>query len=654
MSAIDEIKDRVDIVELVGETVKLRKTGKNYTGFCPFHGNTRTPAFVVFPETGTWRCFGACNEGGDVFRFLMKREGWDFAEALRFLARRAGVTLPSREENAGDEEAHRRLRDMLETAVRFYRNALLETAEASPVLEYLRGRGLTAEAMEIFELGYAPASWDATSRFLEEKGFSSQELSDGGMVSERESGGFYDRFRKRIMIPIRDASGKMAGFGARATHLEDLPKFLNSPQTAIFDKGRLLYGLDKARKPIRAAQQAVIVEGYMDVIALHQAGFSNVVSPMGTALTEHQLRLLKRYTRRIVLALDADAAGDHATLRGLTLAREALERTPDPVFDARGLVRHEGRLDAEIRVVSLPAGKDPDEVVADQPQNWSVLVAGAQPVVSYVLEVLSHGRDLEDAKVKAEIARAVLPLIEDVPDPVEREAYRQSLARRLKVDERALLGQRPIPRAKPRARGEKGVALTGSLERPATALPVSKLERFCMGMLLLDPEHLYRLDRELQELGVQKLSPQDFSGTDYQVIFQALKDALNQDDVDPAQYWRGALSEHLLEDAERIVAEMEDLRNIVPLDSQLPRVAQEIVSRFMMLRLRALESLTGHLRFQLEVAQEPGETGPENGARDVMDLVRELRRLVVMRSKLELGLARKQGLTTPTLVNTES
>jgi DNA primase len=543
---------------------------------------------------------------------------------------------------------------MLETAVRFYRNALVDAAEAAPVLEYLRGRGLTPEAMEVFELGYAPASWDATSRFLQEKGFTPQELLDGGMLTEKETGKTYDRFRKRIMFPIRDAAGKMTGFGARATDPQDLPKFLNSPQTAIFDKGRLLYGLDKARKPIRAAQQAVIVEGYMDVIALHQAGFSNVVSPMGTALTEHQLRLLKRYTRRIVLALDADAAGDHATLRGLTLAREALERTPDPVFDARGLVRHEGRLDAEIRVVSLPPGKDPDEVVADQPQDWSVLVAGARPVVSYVLEVLSQGRDLEDAKVKAEIARAVLPLIEDVPDPVERETYRQNLARRLKVDERALLGQRATTPARSRTRAGAGVPAPSLPEKSAPAIPASKLERFCLGMLLQDPEHVYRLDRELQELGLQRLSPQDFSGTEYQVIFQTLKDGLNQDEVEPAQFWRKALPEHLLEDAESMVTEIETLGTIVRLDAQLPRVAEEIVSRFMMLRLRALESLTGHLRFQLEAAQEPSETAPESGTREVAELMRELQRLAAARAKLEQGLGKKQGLTHPTLVPTET
>ena len=234
-------------------------------------------------------------------------------------------------------------------------------------------------------------------------------MIDAGLVSERDSGGVYDRFRHRVMFPIRDERGRMAGFGARILNPEDVPKFLNSPQTVLFDKGRLLYGLDRARKAIRAQDQVVIVEGYLDVIALHQAGFENTVSPMGTALTEHQLYLLKRFTRRIVLALDPDAAGDKATLRGLQIARQTMDREQDPVFDARGLLGHEARLQADIRVTTLPDGLDPDDVVNRDPQEWQRILDNARPIVIHVMETLAADRDLDDPKVKTDMAAQVMP-----------------------------------------------------------------------------------------------------------------------------------------------------------------------------------------------------------------------------------------------------
>ncbi|HOG80059.1 MAG TPA: DNA primase, partial [Anaerolineaceae bacterium] len=388
MSNIDEIKSRVDIVDLVSETVKLRKSGKNYTGFCPFHPNSRTPAFVVFPESGTWRCFGQCNEGGDIFKFVMKKEGWDFPEALRHLAERAGIKLePLTPERQEEEDAHERLRALLEDAVTFFKHHLLQNAAGKSARDYLTRRGLTDATIETFGLGYALDSWDAGLRYFTGKGYSTADLLAVGLITERQgSEGFYDRFRNRIMFPIRDPLGRMAGFGARILDPNDVPKFLNSPQTALFDKGRLLYGLDQARKAIRSADQVVIVEGYLDVIVLHQAGFANTVSPMGTALTEDQIRLLKRFSRRMVLALDADAAGEKATLRGLEVARQSLDRSDEMGFDARGLLRHEARLQADLRVTTLPPGADPDEVALADPQAWAKIIAEARPIVVHVME----------------------------------------------------------------------------------------------------------------------------------------------------------------------------------------------------------------------------------------------------------------------------
>jgi DNA primase len=638
MSVADEIKDRIDIVELIGQSVKLRKTGKNFTGFCPFHPNTRTPAFVVFPDTGNWRCFGACNEGGDIFKFVMKKEGWDFPEALRRLAERAGVELPARTQvEDAAEESHQRLREALEAAVAFYRHHLRETAAGEPVLAYLHKRGLSDEALEGFEIGYAPHTWDAGLNHLQERGYSEQELLDAGLVSEREAGGVYDRFRHRIMIPIRDARGRMAGFGARIVDPNDVPKFLNSPQTPLFDKGRLLFGLDKARKAIRSADQAVIVEGYLDVIALHQAGYANAVSPMGTALSEDQLRLLKRFTRRIVLALDADAAGDQATLRGLTLARDAMDRQADPVFDARGLVRHEGRLDAELRVVTLPPGKDPDEVVAEDPAGWAGVVGRAQSVVDYVLDVLTSGQVVADPKMKSQVARQILPLIEDVADPVEREAYRQKLARRLQVDERALQPGGGKPSG---GRKRRTPPAEAALQAPEPS--EARIERFCLGLLLRSPEVAYRVDRQLVELDLERLVAQDFTGTERQVIFQAVRGALAQDDQDPGERWRRQLPEALVSYAQSLVEEIESLSTVTSMDLNQPKVLEEVLARFLQLRKRVLDSDLQQIQFQLLAAQD--EAGSEATDEKAV-LAGQVRKLAGQKARLEQALARRQGLS---------
>ena len=408
MSVVDEIKARLDIVDIVSETVNLRHSGKNYTGFCPFHTNTKTPAFAVFPDSQSWRCFGQCNEGGDIFNFVMKREGWDFPEALRHLAERAGVILqeftPEEQEQVEEND---RLREILSMAVTFFQHQLRNTPAGQAALDYLYGRKLTDETIDTFALGYAPDSWEALTSYLTSRQVSPEDLINAGLVSEREDGGVYDRFRHRLVIPIRDQQGRMAGFGGRVLREEDVPKYLNSPKTPVFDKGHLLYGLDMARREIRMQDQVVIVEGYLDVIGPYQAGFKNCVSAMGTALTEDQFRLIKRYSRRIVLALDADAAGQRATLRGLEMARQSMDREGELFFDSRGLMGIEGRIKADIRVTTLPEGLDPDEIALEDPDRWAELIKDANPVVIHVMETLAQREDLDDPKTKEEIATQV-------------------------------------------------------------------------------------------------------------------------------------------------------------------------------------------------------------------------------------------------------
>jgi DNA primase len=623
MTAIDEIKARVDIVDLVSETVQLRRSGKSYTGFCPFHPNTRTPAFVVFPETGTWRCFGQCNEGGDIFGFLMKREGYDFSEALRVLAEKAGVELkaPTPQEQAAAEE-YEQLRSLLEEAVIFYSHHLRNTPAGAAALDYLHQRGLSDETIEAFGLGYAPASWDAALSHFTQKSYSEQQLLEAGLVTQREGSsestshsGVYDRFRHRLMFPIRDERGRMSGFGARILNPEDIPKFLNSPQTPVFDKGRLLYGLDRARKAIRTQDQAVIVEGYLDVIALHQAGFDTAVSPMGTALTEHQLYLLKRFSRRMVLALDSDAAGDKATLRGLTIARQTMDRQADPVFDARGLLHYEARLQADIRVTTLPPGMDPDDVVNRDPAEWQRILDEARPVVVHVMETLAHGRDLEDPKIKNDITAQVLPLIADVPNPVERDTYRQRLARLLRVDERALLGDnlaRPPTRRRRTGRTAGQAAPTPALSK-APVDASQALEAHCLGVLLRRPALIYRVDRALQEAGLVRLAVDDFQRTDHQAILRLLLDSLGQDDTEPLDYTLNRLSLPLMDIADGLLARTDKL------DPNNERVLEDLLRALLDLRSRNLRENINYLRFLMEEAQEQGDLQANDYARRMVE-----------------------------------
>jgi DNA primase len=630
MSSIDDIKARIDIVDLASEAgVKLRRSGRTQTGFCPFHSNTRTPAFVIWPETGTWRCFGECNDGGDIFKFVMKKEGIDFKEALHRLAERTGVQLEELHPQTPEQkEENQRLRNLLEEAATFYRHQLLNTPAGAPALEYLlKKRNLTAQTIENFGLGYAPAAWETALNYFKAKKYSEQEIFDVGLLAERESGGFYDKFRNRIMIPIRDENGKITGFGGRILDPNDIPKFMNSPQTVLFDKGRLLYGLDRARRPIRAADQAVIVEGYLDVIAVHQAGYENVVSPMGTALTEDQIRLLKKFTRKIVLALDPDTAGQKAVLRGLDAARVSMDHEDQLRFDAHGLLRHEARLQADLRVASMPDGLDPDEIVARDPQEWANLIAAAKPVVEHVLDTLSIDQDLNDPKVKSEIAARIIPLIEDLPDAVERDSYRQMLARRLRVDERSLNRSispaGPVRRIRPKSisPGEKTV------EALPTARGVKIVETSCLALLLRRPDLLPHLDRRLQESGLSAISGEDFEYTDHQLILRLIQQSLEQDETEQAHYVETNLDESLRETYTNLLSQRAS-------KSADDRLLDELVRQVLQVRQQTLNEGVNQLRFMIEDAQQAGQMQVTNYPQLMLQYGRMLNHLDEARRQL--------------------
>lgn len=441
MSVTQEIKNRLDIVDVIQDAgVQLRKSGHNWSGFCPFHPNTRTPSFYVFPDSQSWHCFGACSEGGDVITFVMKKNGWDFKEALAELARRANVPLDEyRPKDAVREAAQTRQAALLDAASLYFHQLLLHAPQAEVARRYIAERALTDETVAAFRLGFALDSWDALKTHFTAQGYSEEELLAAGLLTEHEERRTrYDRFRARLVIPIRDPEGAVVGFGARTLDPDGIPKYLNSPQTALFDKSRLIFGLDMAKRHIREAREVVLVEGYMDVMQAWQHGYRNVVAQMGTALTEAQLRLLQKLTKRFILALDPDAAGAKATLRSLQLARETLDRDLEVRFDARGLVQLEGRLKADIRVITLPEGQDPDKFIRTDPAGWPKLLAGARPIVEYVIRIVAAELEPGDAKGKSAAATQVLPLIQDIPDPVERDHYLIELGRLLGVDVNAL------------------------------------------------------------------------------------------------------------------------------------------------------------------------------------------------------------------------
>jgi DNA primase len=512
MNEVEEVKARLDIAEVIGQYVTLQRAGRSFKANCPFHSE-KTPSFIVSPERQSWHCFGACGTGGDVISFVMRKEGIEFVEALRMLAARAGVTLPERGRRPEDDERRERVHAANEAAARWYHELLLESEAGQSAWQYLQGRGVDAAAAQAFLLGYSPQSWDATQAHLHERGFSDSELFAAGLLVEGERGP-HDRFRGRLMFPIRDAKGRFAAFGARA--LDDTPpKYLNTAQTELFDKGGMLYALDRAQDAIRRESQAVLVEGYMDVIAAHQCGFENVVATMGTSLTERQVRLLKRQTRNIVLALDADAAGSEAALRGHEIVEEALKQSDDrdtvPVVTWRGLVRYQDSAAVELKVAVLPAGRDPDDVIRSDPETWRSLVAAALPVLDYRFQAASDRHDVSTPNGRSQAVQELLPLLEPLSDPVVRAHYLQRLSRL------SLLGEEELSRmASRKGRRPKSVTIGGG--PPLEGTQGESRERYLLALLLryehlrepgmAVPEELLWESANRETLGAWKRTPQ--------------------------------------------------------------------------------------------------------------------------------------------------
>ncbi len=567
MSVTEEIKARLDVVNLISEYVPLKKAGRNYTAPCPFHAE-RTPSFVVFPDSQRWHCFGACGEGGDIFNFMMKREGLDFASALRLLADKAGVELKERSDEQVNADEHLdRLRGLLDETANFFHEKLRNAPDAAHARAYARKRGLSEDTMIQFRMGYAPDDWQQSLTHLRNLGYDEDLIIEAGVAIRSDTGRVYDRFRNRLVIPICDGRGQVIAFGARALNPDDNPKYLNSPQTPLFDKSATLFGLDKARRAIREGETAVIVEGYMDAIQAHQGGFTNVVAEMGTALTDPQLRQLSKYARRLILALDPDIAGIKATMRGLNVARQTLDDSK-VFFDPSAMMRQASKLDLEIMVVTLPEGQDPDDLIRDNPEAWQNLIDTALPVVDYVISAgtahLTPNATLGEREV---VAKELLPILLATESNLQQHYNIQRLALKLRLDERTLI-QWTLQHQK---RTVKAIATKPKAAPPAPKTEVlgieptvNALEGYCLATLIQRSGLVSVANRKLRQLATQAvgaqdalkaLSAEDFARSDYRAVFSILEQALDQDDQEPLEYMEEHLPFELRHEVEMLLVE---------------------------------------------------------------------------------------------------
>ncbi len=413
-SPIEEIKSRLDIIEVIGSYIKLQKAGANYRAICPFHSEKK-PSFFVSPARQIWHCFG-CNSGGDMFRFVMKIEGVEFSDSLRILAQKAGVELrPVKPELITERQ---RLHEVCEISAQFFEKQL-ESKIGQEVKEYLLNRGIKEESIKRWRLGYAPETWQGLSDFLLSKKYQKEEIGKAGLAIKNEEGRFYDRFRGRIMFPVFDLNSQIVGFGGRVfgknkSQESEEMKYINTPNTLLYDKSRILYGLDRAKIVIRQKDFCILVEGYTDVILSSQSGFENVVSTSGTALTPYQLKILKRYSENLFTCFDMDIAGDSATKRGIDLAQ------------IQGF---------NIKVVTLPENLDPADVISKDQKEFGNLIEKSLSILDFYFQNAFSHFDKKTPEGKKEISKILLPVIKRIPNKIEQSFWIQKLAKELEVKE---------------------------------------------------------------------------------------------------------------------------------------------------------------------------------------------------------------------------
>lgn len=418
MQPSDEIKSRLDIVEVIRDYIPLKPAGTSFRAICPFH-HEKSPSFMVSPEKQIWHCFG-CGKGGDIFSFVMEMEGISFVESLRQLANKAGIKL--QQVDAKLSSQRNRILDMLDLSAHYFNRALLDSKQAQGTRDYLTRRGLRPDTIEAWRIGYSLDDWQMLTNFLKGRGYNDNEIFLAGLsIKSQDRPGFYDRFRGRIMFPICDVNGNVAAFSARVSPereaIEKMGKYINSPQTMVYDKGRILFGLNFAKMAIKQADQAIIVEGQMDCITAHQQGFKNVIASSGTALTADQINLIKRYTINISLAFDADKAGEMAAERGM---REAMAA------------------EMNAKVIQIPSGKDPDECIRNNPEEWRRSVESAKPVMRYYFDKVFSELDMDSVENRRLGAKKFLAVIARTNNKIEQDYWLKTLSEKIDVNENVL------------------------------------------------------------------------------------------------------------------------------------------------------------------------------------------------------------------------
>jgi len=519
-SPVEEIKNRLDIVEVIGSYIKLQKAGANFRALCPFHSE-KQPSFFVSPGRQIWHCFGGCGVGGDIFKFVMMIEGIEFGDALRLLAQRSGVELKKQDPKLKTER--QRLYEVCELACCFFERQLEQGSVGKEAVKYLLTRGVTEQSVKKWRIGYSPDVWQGLSDFLFSRGYKHEEIQKAGLALTSEKGSFYDRFRGRIIFPIFDLNSRVIGFGGRIFKSDDTAKYLNTPGTLLYDKSRVLYGLDRARVEIRKKNHCFLVEGYLDLILLSQSGCENVAATSGTALTSYQLQILKRYSDNLYISFDMDVAGDSATKRGIDLAQN------------QGF---------NIKIVTMPEGKDPADIISENPSDWQKLAEKAKSILDFYFQTAFAKWSCQTPEGKREISKIILPIIKRISNKIERSHWVQELAKRLDVKEEVVeeelksAGKAPAPSFSESAPAEE------SLPRKTRK---EMLEERIASLILKTPANLSLIAKDYfpyfssrtQIILTGKYLPEDADFVNY----LSLKGDIEEDSFDCQQEIRTCLSE---------------------------------------------------------------------------------------------------------------
>lgn len=497
MSPAEEIKAKLDIVEVIREYIQVKATGANFQALCPFH-REKTPSFVISPDKQIWHCFG-CGKGGDILSFVQEIEGLSFPDTLRLLAPKAGVVLKAQSEQSSSRRG--RILDCLKKATQIYQEFLEKDPQGLKMKNYLLGRGLSEETIKKWQIGYSPESWTAVLERLREYNFSEAELMAAGLLGRSERGRLYDRFRDRIVFPIRDVGSNVIAFTARINPDKAEQgagaKYINSPQTDLYDKSRVLFALDQAKRAIKDRGFTIVVEGQMDAIACHQHVFTNTVASSGTALTELQLLLLKRFSSNLILSFDMDSAGQLAADRGI---KEAL------------------RLDMNVKVLILPKQyKDPDECLRANPEDFKQAVINAKPFLEYYFNKLKEGRDLRQVRDKKAIAQAMLDMIARLSNKIEQDYWLKRLAENLEISETALRESLPEYKQQGQFTSKQSLAKTDAALSAAIPEQINRADRLSellLAILLKAPDFILYCSSHLET--------EDLSGEKNQAFYKNL------------------------------------------------------------------------------------------------------------------------------------